>query len=204
MKIIVLGASGNIGREIVRALQQDHEIVSAGRSHGDILVDYTEPESVHAMFESAGKIDAVVAAVGNDSVFRAYEELRDEDYEYGYRRKFLAQVNLIRIGTAFVNDGGSFTLSSGFLSHYPNSASVATGPFNAAVDAFVRSTAPLLPRGLRLNVVSPAPIVALDRVGRGLVSAEQAAAAYVASVTATDTGGILRVWGGLENEPLPS
>jgi NAD(P)-dependent dehydrogenase (short-subunit alcohol dehydrogenase family) len=203
VKVIILGAGGNIGREIARALEPMHEIIKAGRSKGDIIVDYTEPDSVQLMFESAGNVDAVVSVVGNDSVFRAYGELADDDYEYGFRRKFLAQVNLVQTGAKYVRDGGSFTLSSGFLSHYPNPASAATGPFNAAVDAFVFGTAPLLPRGVRLNVVSPAPIVDSDRVARGFVTAEHAAAAYVDSITGSNTGKILRVWGGLENEPLP-
>ncbi len=167
MKVIVLGASGNIGREIIRALGPTHEIIKAGRSRGDILVDYMDCESVREMFKSTGEFDALIAVVGGDSVFRPYEDLSDEDYEHGFRRKFLAQVNLVRIGTEYARAGGSFALSSGFLSHYPNPTSAATGPFNAAVDSFVLGTAPLLPRGLRLNVVSPAPVVEPEKVGRG-------------------------------------
>jgi NAD(P)-dependent dehydrogenase (short-subunit alcohol dehydrogenase family) len=95
------------------------------------------------------------------------------------------------------NDGGSFTLSSGFLSHYPNPASVATGPFNAAIDAFVRSAAPLLPRGLRLNVVSPAPVVEASREDRGTISAANVALAFVEATEGVFSGRILRAWGGL-------
>ena len=105
--------------------------------------------------------------VGGDSVFKPYAELTDADFEFGFRRKFLAQLNLIRIGVEYANDGGSFTLSTGFLSHYPNPSSIATGPFNAAVDSLVLGIAPLLPRAIRVNVVSPAPIIPPDRVGQG-------------------------------------
>lgn len=203
MKIIVLGAGGNIGREVIRALGSTHEIIQANRSRGDILVDYTNPESVREMFKSTGEFDALIATVGGDSVFQSYEDLSNEAYEHGFQRKFLAQVNLVRSGTEYACDGASFTLSSGFLSHYPNPTSAATGPFNAAIDSFVLGTAPLLPRGLRLNVVSPAPVVEPAQVARGLITAEQAAAAYVESVTSLYTGRIFRVWGGLENEPLP-
>ena len=129
MKIIVLGASGKIGREIVRALSPKHEIVQAGRE-GAVQVDYTNTQSVRDLFEQVGEFDALVAAVGGDSVFKVYEDLTDEDFAYGFQRKFLAQVNLIRIGTPYARDGASFTLSSGFLSDYPNPASAATGPFN--------------------------------------------------------------------------
>jgi NAD(P)-dependent dehydrogenase (short-subunit alcohol dehydrogenase family) len=203
MKVIILGASGTIGSEIVRALEPAHQIIKAGRKRIDILVDYSDSESVRDMFKSAAGFDAFIAVVGGDSVFRPYEELSDEDFDFGFRRKFLAQANLVRIGTEYARDGGSFTLSSGYLSHYANRNSIATGPFNAAIDAFVLGTAPLLPRGLRLNVVSPAPVVEAERAGRALVSAEQAANGYIESVTGTGTGLVIRVWGGLEKELLP-
>ena len=62
MKIILLGASGIIGREIDRGLSQKHEIVRAGRN-GDVKVDYTDTTSVNVMFEQIGKFDALVAVV---------------------------------------------------------------------------------------------------------------------------------------------
>ena len=133
-------------------------------------------------------------------MFKVYEDLTDEDFVYGFQRKFLAQINLVRIGTPYARDGASFTLSSGFLSDYPNPASAATGPFNAAVDSFVRTVGPLLPRGIRLNVVSPAPVVAPEQIDRGVVTAEQAAAGYVQSIEDTINGEVVRMWGGLEKD----
>ena len=201
MKIILLGASGTIGRQISRGLTPKHELVLAGRKGPDVTVDYTNPESVRSMFEQVGKFDALVASVGGDSVFKPYDDLTDEDFQYGFQRKVMAQINLVRIGTPYINDNGSFTLSSGYLSDYQNPYSAATGPFNAAVDSFVRTFGPTLPRGVRVNVVSPAPIVSDDQAGLGRVSAEQAAAAYVQSVEGDMNGEVFRVWGGLENEP---
>jgi NAD(P)-dependent dehydrogenase (short-subunit alcohol dehydrogenase family) len=203
VKIIVLGATGKIGSEIVRILHPDHDVIGVGSRSGDIRVDYTDTNSVRTMFETAGNFDGLVCAVGGDSVFKPYEHLTDEDFEVGFRRKFLAQLNLVRIGTAFTADGGSFTLSSGFLSHFPNPASVATGPFNAAADALATSLSPLLPRGIRINVVSPAPVVPADRVGMGLVSAEQVARSYVQCVEGDFTGRVVRAWGGLEERYSP-
>jgi hypothetical protein len=71
---------------------------------------------------------------------------------------------------------------------------------NAAVDSFVQNTAQLLPRGLRINVVSPAPIVESGQERQGLVTAEQTATAFVEVVEGSFTGRVLRVWGGL---PVP-
>ena len=96
-----------------------------------------------------------------------------------------------------LTDNGSITITSGFLTDYPNEFSLATGPFNSAIDAFVRQSAPLLKRGLRLNVVSPAPVVEASRVGTGLVSPEQVAKFYAESLEGNDTGKVFRAWGGL-------
>ena len=200
MKIILLGASGIIGSEIDKALSPNHEIVRAGRN-GDVKVDYTDTQSVKAMFDQVGKFDALITAVGRDSAFKPYENLTDEDFEYGFQRKFMAQINLVRVGTPYANDGASFTLSSGYLSDYPNPASAATGPFNAAVDSFARTVGPMLPRGIRVNVVSPAPVVSPDEAGRGVVTASQAAAGYIKSIQGTMNGEVIRMWGGLETEP---
>ena len=68
---------------------------------------------------------------------------------------------------------------------------------NAAVDTFVKNTASLLPRGVRINVVSPAPIVEPGQEGRGLVTAAQTAKLYVEAVEGNMTGQVLRAWGGL-------
>jgi NAD(P)-dependent dehydrogenase (short-subunit alcohol dehydrogenase family) len=201
MKIIVLGASGTIGSAIVSALG-DHEVVTAGSRSGDVRVVYTSKEAVWEIFETVGNFDGLVCAVGDDGVFKPYKDLTDADFEVGFQRKFLARMRLVRTGIDYVSDGGSFTLSSGFLSHYPFAASVAIGPFNAAVDSCVRSAAPLLPRGIRLNVVSPAPVVPEESVRHGLVSAAQSAQAYAECVEGDFTGRVVRAWGGLEKEPI--
>jgi hypothetical protein len=52
--------------------------------------------------------------------------------------------------------------------------------------------------------VSPAPVVDPAQEGRGVVTAEQAAAAYVQSVTGDFSGRVIRAWGGLEKDLLPS
>ncbi len=197
MKIILIGASGKIGRAAECALSDKHEIIRVGSRGGDIQCDYTDPASVQRLFVEAGAFDALICAAGGDSVFKGYEQLIDDDYRYGFERKFLGQIRLLKIGENSVRDNGLFVLTSGFLSHYPNPASIATGPLNAAVDTFVKNTASLLPRGIRVNVVSPAPIVEPGQEGKGLVTAEETAKSYVEAVEGNITGQVLRAWGGL-------
>jgi NAD(P)-dependent dehydrogenase (short-subunit alcohol dehydrogenase family) len=200
MKVAVFGASGKIGSAIVDQLTSNHDVIRIGARSGNYTVDYTNADDLNALFEKMGKVDAIVVAVGGDSNFKPYETITDDDFRFGAERKLVAQFRLVRLAEKYVSENGSITLSSGFLSHYPNPYSIATGPFNAAIDAFVAHTAPLLSNGLRLNVVSPAPIVEPERVGQGQVSAAQAAKFYVQSIEGNATGKVFRAWGGL---PVP-
>jgi hypothetical protein len=200
MRIIVLGSTGTVGQRVVEAFESSDEVIRVSRTSGDFKLDYTDEQAVADMFREIESFDALVATVGGDSVFKPYEELTDADFRYGFERKVLSQLRLVRLGTPHARTGGSFTLSSGFLSEYPNPWSAGTGPLNAAVNTAARTIAPLLPNGLRLNVVSAAPIVPEGREGQGRVGAAAVAQAYVDSVRGSATGETFRVWGGLEHE----
>jgi len=198
MKIIIVGASGKIGREIDKAVYDRHEVIRVGATSGDVQCDYTSVDSVRDMFTTIGSFDAMVCVAGGDSTFKGFEELGDDDYRHGFERKFLGQVRLLSHGQASICDNGSFTFTSRFLSHYPNPASIATGPLNAAIDTFVQNTAPLMPRGIRVNIVSPALVVEPGQEGRGLVTAAQCAEFYVDAIEGEMSGQVLRAWGGLD------
>jgi NAD(P)-dependent dehydrogenase (short-subunit alcohol dehydrogenase family) len=201
MKIIIVGASGILGKEVDKALSGRHEIVRVGRRTGDVQCDYTDPVSVRSMFEEIGGFDSLICVAGGDSTFKPFQNLVDEDYQYGFERKVLGQIRFLRLGDTSVRDKGSFVFTSGFLCDYPNPYSIATGPLNAAVDTFVKNTAPLLTRGIRVNVVSPAPVVAPGQEGKGTVTAAETATLYVEAVEGDITGKVLRAWGGLPVVP---
>jgi NAD(P)-dependent dehydrogenase (short-subunit alcohol dehydrogenase family) len=200
MKVILVGASGKIGRGVDKAVSANHQVVRVGLADGDVQCDYTNTESVRSMFATVGAYDALVSAVGDDSRFLPFEELVDDDFRYGFERKFLSQIRLMTLGQPTIQDGGSFTLTSGFLSHYSYRRGIATGPFNAALETFVEHTARFWPRGIRINVVSPGPVVEPGLEGRGTVTSEQCAEVYVQAIEGTMSGQVLRVWGGL---PIP-
>ena len=197
MKVVIVGASGKIGREVDRALSSDNEIVRVGATSGDYQCDFTRNESVVEMLKAVGAYDHLVAVVGADSQFKKFDELDDDDYRYGFERKFLGQVRLATHGQATIGDNGSITLTSGFLKDYPNPFSIATGPLNAAVDTYVKNIAPLMTRGIRINVVSPAPVVDPGREGEGRVTAAQCAEYYVDAISGDMSGKVLKAWGGL-------
>jgi NAD(P)-dependent dehydrogenase (short-subunit alcohol dehydrogenase family) len=114
MRIIVVGATGTIGSEVVRALsRKNHEVLPASRS-SDLKVDLDNPASLRVMFEKAGPVDAVVSCAGN-AAFKRFAELTDDDYELGLRSKLMGQVLIARLAKDRLRDGGSITLTTGIL-----------------------------------------------------------------------------------------
>src|SRR5512144_881496 len=107
MRIVVVGASGTIGRAVVRLLENDHDIIPVGRTTGDHQVDIALRESIEALFAALGPVDAVVSAAG-EARFADLDTLTDADFAFSLGNKLMGQVNLVRIGHPFVTEGGSF------------------------------------------------------------------------------------------------
>jgi NAD(P)-dependent dehydrogenase (short-subunit alcohol dehydrogenase family) len=198
MKILIIGASGTIGQAIVKELESRHELIRASKSRGEVRVDITDPRSIRAMYERAGRVDAVVAACGKVH-FGPLSDMTPELYDIGLKDKLMGQVNLVLLGREFVNEGGSFTLTSGVLSWDPIRYGSSASMVNAGIEAFTRAAALELPRGLRINAVSPTVIEeSLPSYGpyfRGFeaVPAARAALAYSKSVEGAQTGQVYRV-----------
>jgi NAD(P)-dependent dehydrogenase (short-subunit alcohol dehydrogenase family) len=68
----------------------------------------------------------------------------------------MGQINLVRAGIPHVNDGGSFTLVSGILGDEANTAMTIGATVNRLIEGFVGAATTELPRGIRINCVSPA------------------------------------------------
>ena len=193
MKILLIGASGTVGSAIARELSQRHEIVRAGRNSGEEHVDISDSASIRKLFERIGRFDALVCAAGNVK-FAPLAEMSESDFALGLQDKLMGQVNLLLIGRDFANDGASFTFTTGVLSHDPIRSGVSASLVNGAIDAFVRAAAIELPRGMRVNSVSPNVLV--EAMGsyapyfRGFkpVPAADVALAYAKSVEGLQTG----------------
>jgi NAD(P)-dependent dehydrogenase (short-subunit alcohol dehydrogenase family) len=195
MRILVIGPHGTIGREIVEALSGEHTIVGASRSGADMDVDITDPASIRAMYEKAGKLDAVVSAAGSGA-WKPLEQLDDDDFARSLGYKLMGQVNVVRYGLAHVNDGGSITTTSGVLARSPIPGGAAISLVNAGLEGFTRAAALEAPRGIRINVVSP-PWVTETLIEMGSTDlshglpAATVAKAYVRSVTGGETGEVI-------------
>jgi NAD(P)-dependent dehydrogenase (short-subunit alcohol dehydrogenase family) len=194
MRILVIGATGTIGRAVVEALSAGNEIIAASRSKSSIAVDIAQPESIRAMYAKVGQVDAVVSAAG-DARFKPFDQLSDDDYAYSIANKLMGQVNLVRYGLANVRDGGSFTLTSGVLAQKPMPGSGAISLVNAGLEGFTRAAALEAPRGVRVNVVSP-PWVTETLIAYGMdpsigLPAATVAKAYARSVTGRESGVVI-------------
>ncbi|MBD8163941.1 short chain dehydrogenase [Erwinia persicina] len=198
MKILVIGATGTVGQGIVQELAQDHQVIRVGKNHGDYQVDLSREESVKALFAQTGKVDAVIAATGGVH-FGPLAEMTSEQFNHGLQDKLMGQVRLVLIGKAFVNPGGSFTLTSGILAQQPIRTGVNATAVNAALEGFVLAAAAEL-NGLRINAVSPTVLTeSLESYGPFFPGFESAPAgrvalAYRRSVEGIDTGKVFKVW----------
>jgi NAD(P)-dependent dehydrogenase (short-subunit alcohol dehydrogenase family) len=194
MRILIVGATGTIGEAVVAALQARHELVLASRSKSAERVDVTNPASIEALYRKVGKVDAVIGVAG-EAAWKPLVDLTDEDFAFSLRSKLMGQVNLVRRGIASVADGGSFTLTSGVLATHPTPGGAAITLVNSAVDAFVRAAALELPRGIRINSVSPPwvaeTLTAMGRDPAGGLPARDVARSYVEGAEGKQTGMVI-------------
>ena len=199
MKVIVVGATGTIGKAVVRELASRHDIIEVGHRGGRQRVDITRIDSVRALFAALGKVDAVVSCAGQVH-FGPLGEMSSEQFQVGLHDKLLGQVHLALVAQHHLNDGGSITLTSGILSDEPIRFGSSASSVNAAIEGFVRGAAIELPRGMRINVVSPTILEeSLGAfgpyfIGFEAVPAERVALAYARSVDGAQTGQVYKVW----------
>lgn len=198
MKVLVVGASGLIGSAVVEALKtRGDEVIEASRS-GKHKVDLTDPVSIKALFNEIGKVDAIAATAGH-TPFKPLKEMEVSDFEAGLDDKFLGQVSLVKIGTEFLNDGGSFALMSGVLGDDPIIMGSVASSVNGAIQAFTRAAAIELPRGIRINNIAPTilaeakPAVIALFPGEIPVPAFEVGQAYVKAIHGAHTGQTIRV-----------
>jgi NAD(P)-dependent dehydrogenase (short-subunit alcohol dehydrogenase family) len=198
MKILLIGANGTIGKAVAAELAQRHEVITAGRNSGDFRFDLNDADSISALFKAVGKIDAVVSAAGNVH-FAPLTEMNADLYGIGIKDKLMGQVNLALAAQTALNDGGSITLISGILSSDPIRFGSSASMVNAAIDGFVRAAAIELPRGIRINSISPTLLEeSLESYGPyfqgfNTVPAAKVARAFSKSVEGAQTGQVYAV-----------
>ena len=199
MKILVVGGNGTIGKKVSEHLANKHEVVIAGRNSGDVQVDIADSNSIQAMFETVGKVNAIVCIAG-EAKWGAFDSLTEDDYYTGLRSKLMGQVNLVRIGKDYLNEDGSITLSTGILADFPVATTASAAMVNGGIHSFVKAVALELRTQCRINVVSSGLVE--DSVekykdyfpGHNPIPMGKIVNGYVKSIEGHDTGLIIRMY----------
>ena len=199
MKILIIGGYGTIGKTVSEHFSKKHDVIVAGRNSGDVSVDMTDSESIEAMFESIGNVDAVVCIAG-EAKWAAFEDLTEEDFYIGLKSKLMGQVNVVRIGQKYLNAGGSFTLSTGILADHPVEFTTSAAMVNGGIHSFVKAACLELKNGIRINVVSSGLVAdAVEKYeayfpGHNPIPMKKVINGYVKSVEGKGTGEIIRMY----------
>lgn len=157
MKIIIVGATGTMGKNLSSAFEKEHEIIRVGSNSGDFQVDITSTESIESLFDQVGPFDALISTAGPTYV-GPWKKMTDKEFRKGVEGKMMGQINLVLIGQHYINPKGSFSLITGALTHEPQINFANASAVNGAVEGFVRAAAVELENGIRINAVSPTVI----------------------------------------------
>ena len=199
MKILLIGGNGTIGKKVTDFLSKKHKIVIGGRNSGDVVVNIADCDSIEAMFESVGKIDAVVCIAG-EAKWAPFDSMSEDDFQIGLRSKLMGQVNLVRIGQNHVDPGGSITLTTGILAEHPVLQTTSAAMVNGGIHGFVKAVSLELKKDLRINVVSPGLVedsaekYGVYFPGHTPVPMQKVIDGYVKSVEGKTTGEIIRIY----------
>lgn len=205
--VLVVGSTGNIGKEVVRQLRARGgvKILEASRKASgaeahEVQLDIGDAASVRAMGAALPDgVDHVVVCCGA-STFGALDTFDAEKWEGNCAGKLLAVSRLIVMlangkESGFLREGGSITVTTGQSARTVNRMWPGLALNNAGLDAFVRCCGVDPPRGVRINAVSPA-LVRETAVKAGLplegtVPAEEVGAKYLEMVFGSASGQVV-------------
>lgn len=199
MKLLIIGGRGTIGKKVSAHFSKKHEIIIAGRTSGDVTVDIADSKSINAMFDSIGKIDAILCIAG-EAKWAPFDSLTEDDFYIGLESKLMGQVNLVRIGKDYLNTGGSCTLTTGILADFPVAMTTSAAMVNGGIHSFVRAAALELKNELRINAVSSGLVEdAVEKYeayfpGHNPIPMRKVINGYVRSVEGKGTGEIIRMY----------
>lgn len=199
MKILIIGGNGTIGRKVSSHLNEKHEVLIAGRTSGDYLVDLTDINSIRSTLASIPSLDSIICIAG-EAKWDDFKDLSEEDFYIGIRSKLMGQVNLVRVGQDYLKSKGSITLSTGILADDPVVKTTSAAMVNGGIHSFVKAVALEIENELRVNVVSLGVVEdAYEKYkdffpGHNPVAMNKVVNAYVRSVEGRGNGEIIRVY----------
>ncbi|MCL2470186.1 MAG: short chain dehydrogenase [Propionibacteriaceae bacterium] len=197
-KLLLVGASGAIGRPVHQALLEYYDVITASRHNADVRLDLTDPASVTAVLASVGPLDAIVSVAGraNFVALKDVEPVAGDESKYalGLQDKLMGQVNLALASRGVIRPGGAIVLTSGTTAVDPILGGSSLSMVNGALEAWVRAAATEWPDAVRINLVSPSlvegtPAEAIKAFpGWPIITGEQLGLAYIRCLRSGITG----------------
>lgn len=199
MKVLIIGGKGTIGKRVAQRIHQNHEVIIAGRTSGDVRVDISNKASIETMFKNLKTLDACICTAGT-GFYGNFYSMTQEDMMPGVNGKLLGQANLVLVGKDYLSKEGSFTLTSGIAAVHPAKNGACVAMINGAVNSFVLAAAQELKNDIRINAVSPGLVEdSKERYGNlfpgfNYVPMEKVVNAYVLSLEGAVNGQILKAY----------
>jgi NAD(P)-dependent dehydrogenase (short-subunit alcohol dehydrogenase family) len=153
-KIMVIGASGLLGSNLVRLLKVHSEVMEVSFTGSGLTTDIADSQSLKRLFNTVGPVDGIACVAGMVH-FVPWAQATDLDWSHGLANKLMGQINIVRLGAALVRDGGAITLTTGVLAQHPMPGSCIVTTVNCAIEGVVRAAALELGSRIRINAVSP-------------------------------------------------
>ena len=189
MKVVVVGATGLIGKAVATLLtDKGHEVVQVSRNTKP-GVDITDLESIDRFYAAIGEVDAVISASFRSTSVVPVSEMSDEGFSQDVKAKLLGQVNLVRHGLSKVRPGGVFILTGGIVPPWPKTSMLAL--IEGGLEGFVQAAARDFQDAHRIVIVHP-PVVREWAIKVGLdgswPNAATVAEAYLKALEGKTTG----------------
>jgi len=207
LRVLLVGASGVVGRHVYEALAKDCIVITAGLDDANHRVDLADVASIRtllqAVHDEGGPLDALISTAGRARFARMADidaaDAQQSAYSLGLQDKLMGQVNLALAARAVLKPGGVIVLTTGTTSRDPIIGGSSLSMVNGALECWVRAAATELGNGLRLNAVSPSLVegtpaaACLAFPGFAPVSGAQVGLAYVRCLRSGLTGEVLVV-----------
>ena len=178
MTILIIGATGTIGKEIARLCTERGDTVIRASRKGTPSINIEDPDSLDNYFESAPALDAIICAAGSAS-FGKLADLSESQISLGLNSKLLGQVNLVKKGLPKLKNAGVIILTGGLLAYKPWPETSNIAMVNAGLEGFVKAINLEAEDQKRVVIVHP-PLVSETAQAMGMDSSPWPEASTVA------------------------
>ena len=110
LRILLVGATGVVGRCVFRSLQTSHDVISASldpvQGDHEVQLDLSDADALVKTLNNLGPLDAVISAAGR-ARFGALADARPASlaasvYGLGLQDKLMGQVNLAKVNPSLL------------------------------------------------------------------------------------------------------